>query len=396
MKKIIFLFLSLLITFIASAQTTASNSEILKYKEKNGLIVVELIVNGTSADFMIDLSGQNTILSEYVEKLGIKDVTPLKSSIIPDIQYLEATGYASIATLAFGNNVFANGLKAFIIPDNENKLRSLEVAGTINGSLFKNCVLTINAKRKEITTSISARPAYMKLKNRTYITMRPASSAVRFPIAIDGKTTDFVFETSEKVLVSFPNENKSIDNVKFVNTTIPQPKINTNNKKKEPIIGLDLLQYGILSIDYPRMKVYFQDYGETLITEEPKQVLATITEGKLNSIGRAEFLEYIFDYRNGTDFILKGDKPVVIDFWTSWCGPCMKMLPQMEKIAETYKDKIVFYKVNADKEKELCSRFNIQSLPTLFFIPKEGAPIVEVGALPEKYIEIIKTKLLNE
>lgn len=86
---------------------------------------------------------------------------------------------------------------------------------------------------------------------------------------------------------------------------------------------------------------------------------------------------------------------MVIDFWASWCGPCMRLIPELEKMAERYKDNVMFLKVNADKEKELCEKFNVVALPTLFFIPVGGEPIIEVGATPEKFIEIIETRLLN-
>lgn len=65
----------------------------------------------------------------------------------------------------------------------------------------------------------------------------------------------------------------------------------------------------------------------------------------------------------------------------------MRLIPELEKMAEKYKGQIVFLKVNADKEKELCSRFNVNALPTLFFIPVGGKPVVEMGATPEKYRE---------
>lgn len=396
MKKMISLCLSLCIVLIASAQTTGSTqSEVIKYKEKDGLIVVELIVNGTPADFLIDLSGQNTILAEYIEKLGIKETSPFVG--LPPAGALKsgATMFAPVATLSLGNNVSANGLKVFVVPDKDDRLRSLGVAGTINGSLFKNCVLTINAKRKEITTSIPVRPAYMSLKNRANITYLGSSSAVTFPFLIDGKAVESLFDTSEKALLALPEGNTTVRSLQFINVPIPQPEAGTVNQKEQTVVGLGLLQHGILSVDYPHAKVYFQTYDETEVTEGPELELAAIVDGKLNEIGRAEFLEYIFDYRSGADFVLKGDKSVVVDFWASWCGPCMKMLPQMEKMAEKYKDKVIFYKVNADKEKELCARFNVQTLPTLLFIPRQGTPIVEVGAFPEKYTEIIEKRLLN-
>ena len=115
----------------------------------------------------------------------------------------------------------------------------------------------------------------------------------------------------------------------------------------------------------------------------------------MNPITRDYFLEHIYDYRTGKEFIFKGDKPVVIDFWATWCGPCMKLIPEMEKLAEKYKDRVIFLKVNADKEKELCTMFNVNALPTLFFIPVGGKPIIEVGAIPEKFEQIIEEKLLK-
>lgn len=157
----------------------------------------------------------------------------------------------------------------------------------------------------------------------------------------------------------------------------------------------ELLGKGIVSIDYPHRKVYFQTFDRTLIPKDEAQPAELIIkDGKLNVIDRRFFLEQIFDYRNG-DSIYHGSLPVVIDFWATWCGPCMRMMPQMEQMAERYKGKVLFYKINADREKDLCKELNIQLLPTLYFIPADGKPIIETGALPEKYEQIIEEQLLK-
>ena len=144
--------------------------------------------------------------------------------------------------------------------------------------------------------------------------------------------------------------------------------------------------------------MYFQPYDLVKIEDEliPKDLNVKVESGKLNPITGEYFLEHVFDYKKGGDFVLKGDKPVVIDFWASWCGPCMKMVPFMEKLAAQYKDQVIFYKVNADVERELCRIYNIEALPTFFFIPVGGKPIVEVGARPENFESIIQEQLLKK
>ena len=156
------------------------------------------------------------------------------------------------------------------------------------------------------------------------------------------------------------------------------------------------MEKGIVSIDYQKQKIYFQPFDLVEIKDDVVEDIASKVEpGKLNAITREYFLEHIYDYRKDKEFVFKGDKPVVIDFWATWCGPCMRLIPEMEKMAEKYKDQVLFLKVNADKEKELCSMFNVVALPTLFFIPVGGKPIIETGATPEKCEQIIKDKLLK-
>lgn len=92
------------------------------------------------------------------------------------------------------------------------------------------------------------------------------------------------------------------------------------------------------------------------------------------------YLKNIADYNNTKEWKFKGDKPVVIDFYADWCGPCRMVAPLMKELAKEYEDQIVIYKVNVDNESELATALGIKSLPTILFIPKKGDPQIIVGS----------------
>lgn len=93
------------------------------------------------------------------------------------------------------------------------------------------------------------------------------------------------------------------------------------------------------------------------------------------------FLEKVFDYTTGaTEWKYQGNKPCIIDFYATWCGPCRMIAPILKDLATEYKDSIVVYKVDTDQEKELSAAMGIRSLPTVVFIPQEGQPQIIVGA----------------
>ena len=104
-------------------------------------------------------------------------------------------------------------------------------------------------------------------------------------------------------------------------------------------------------------------------------------QGKVIRMNKEMFVDDVFDYTTGsTDWKYKGEKPAVIDFYATWCGPCRMISPILKSLAKEYKDQIVVYKVDTDKEKELSAAMGIQSLPTVVFIPKTGQPQIIVGA----------------
>ena len=121
-------------------------------------------------------------------------------------------------------------------------------------------------------------------------------------------------------------------------------------------------------------------------------------ENSVISMNKEMFLEKVFDYTTGaTEWKYQGNKPAVIDFYATWCGPCRMVAPILKDLAKEYGDSIVIYKVDTDKEKELSMAMGIQSLPTIAFIPTTGQPQVIVGAADKAtFKRAIDEVLLNK
>lgn len=89
------------------------------------------------------------------------------------------------------------------------------------------------------------------------------------------------------------------------------------------------------------------------------------------------------DDKSFDERIKQSDKPVLIDFWASWCGPCRVMAPIVEEVAEAH-DEIVFAKLNVDDYPQIAARYGIMSIPTFVLFEKEEAKDQLVGVMTKE------------
>lgn len=97
---------------------------------------------------------------------------------------------------------------------------------------------------------------------------------------------------------------------------------------------------------------------------------------------------------NFDELVMNSDKPVVIDFWAAWCGPCKMIGPVIEEMAGEYEGKAVIGKVDVDQNPSISAKFGVRNIPTVLFI--KGGEVVDksVGAVPKgQLVEKLEAQL---
>ena len=119
------------------------------------------------------------------------------------------------------------------------------------------------------------------------------------------------------------------------------------------------------------------------------------TKKSVVELNTEQFNAKVYDMSKD-DLKFLGDKPAIVDFTATWCGPCQKIAPILEELAKEYDGEIVIYKVDVDKNKPLAKSFEVSSIPAVMFIPLGGEPVMTIGSRDKaKFQEQINTILLG-
>lgn len=137
--------------------------------------------------------------------------------------------------------------------------------------------------------------------------------------------------------------------------------------------------------------------AENQVAELPAETISGETGGEVVHLTTETFKQKVFNYEVNKEWKYEGTTPCIVDFYADWCGPCKRIAPILDELAKEYDGKIIIYKVDTEKQRELSAAFGIRSIPSILFIPAEGQPQMAQGALPkETFVKAIEEVLLGQ
>ena len=113
----------------------------------------------------------------------------------------------------------------------------------------------------------------------------------------------------------------------------------------------------------------------------------------VHSINQERFADLIADWQ-ASEWTLVSPRPVVVDFYADWCGPCRRLAPILRDIAQHYHGEVDFYRINVDENPDIAAAFEVRSIPMLLIWPLDGDPKTLVGLYSmQDYIRFINQAL---
>lgn len=133
----------------------------------------------------------------------------------------------------------------------------------------------------------------------------------------------------------------------------------------------------------------------TLSISAQGNVENTDTVYTVHSIDQDRFKDVIADW-GARDWKMVSPRPVVVDFYADWCGPCRRLAPILREIAHYYQGEVDFYRINVDDNPDIAAAFEIRSIPMLLICPLNGEPKTVVGLYAkQEYIRVINQAIGN-
>ena len=117
--------------------------------------------------------------------------------------------------------------------------------------------------------------------------------------------------------------------------------------------------------------------------DEPDAELLLDTVYTVHYMTQEQFREVIADW-SARDWVMKNERPVVVDFYADWCKPCRRLQPILRNLAHHYQGTVDFYRIDIEKNPEIANVFQIRSIPLLLICPLEGEPKEVVGLYSEQ------------